>query len=318
MYRFRPDPTVMDPRFLELYLLSAEAQRAINAMKTGISDSGLNLTQDRFLELHVPVPNLSEQRRIVEILEDHLSRLDAAEKFLNDANQRATLLQASALTWLWDSSALFTHSWRSVSSVGRVVTGSTPGKAVASVAFGSDVPFLTPTDVPRGGEIVSSARSLSSAGAAMTRRVRPGAVAVVCIGATLGKVGWIGRDCCANQQINLVKPALDVSPAYLAALMASPPFQRAMWSAASSTTLPILNKSRFSALQLPIAPLDEQHRMLAGLTALRDGIRSATGAADMADRRSVALRRALLSAAFSGRLASRRDMADVVEEMVSV
>ena len=37
MYRFRADDR-LDPRFLELWLLSPDAQRQIDAMKTGISD----------------------------------------------------------------------------------------------------------------------------------------------------------------------------------------------------------------------------------------------------------------------------------------
>jgi type I restriction enzyme S subunit len=82
MYRFRAKASVMEPIFLEKYLLSPLVQRAIDDMKTGVSDSGLNLTHERFLRLEVPVPPLDEQRRIVAILEDHLSRLDAARSGL--------------------------------------------------------------------------------------------------------------------------------------------------------------------------------------------------------------------------------------------
>lgn len=77
MYRFRPVEGV-DSAFLEKWLLSAEAQARIDAMKTGISDSGLNLTQDRFLALPVPMPGMEEQRRIVDIVEEHFARLDVA------------------------------------------------------------------------------------------------------------------------------------------------------------------------------------------------------------------------------------------------
>jgi type I restriction enzyme S subunit len=86
MYRFRPNER-LDPRFLEFWLLSPVAQKRIDTMKTGISDSGLNLTHDRFVQMPVPVPLLDEQRHIVELLEDHLSRLAAAESYL-EANAR--------------------------------------------------------------------------------------------------------------------------------------------------------------------------------------------------------------------------------------
>ena len=105
MYRLRPDHR-LDSRFLELFLLSDEAQKRIDEMKTGISDSGLNLTHGRFVQLPVPVPPLEEQRRIVTILEDHLSRLDAADKYMTSAIRRA-------------------HSWKSA-SIERVLWRDAP------------------------------------------------------------------------------------------------------------------------------------------------------------------------------------------------
>ncbi len=104
MYRLRPNQRI-DPRFLELYLLSEGVQKRIDEMKTGISDSGLNLTHGRFLELPVPVPPLEEQRRIVAILEDHLSRLDAADTYLADGERQAQAWQAAAIDdVLWRAS----------------------------------------------------------------------------------------------------------------------------------------------------------------------------------------------------------------------
>jgi type I restriction enzyme, S subunit len=65
MYRFRSDPMVMEASFLEAFLQTFHGWRTIDAMKTGGSDSGLNLTHDRFRQLLVPVAPIFEQRRIV-------------------------------------------------------------------------------------------------------------------------------------------------------------------------------------------------------------------------------------------------------------
>jgi type I restriction enzyme S subunit len=48
MYRFRVPETHIEPRYIEAFLRTDTAQAAIDGMKTGISDSGLNLTHDRF------------------------------------------------------------------------------------------------------------------------------------------------------------------------------------------------------------------------------------------------------------------------------
>ena len=70
MYRFRFDNRYLEPQFMEYYLLSGEAWSAIDEMKTGVSDSGLNLTQGRIRTLPIPVPPLPEQRRIVAAIEE--------------------------------------------------------------------------------------------------------------------------------------------------------------------------------------------------------------------------------------------------------
>ena len=77
MYRFRVDDRFVEPMYLESFLRSPEAQLAIDAMKTGGNESGLNLTHGRFSKLPTPLPPLAEQRRIVETIEALFSVLDA-------------------------------------------------------------------------------------------------------------------------------------------------------------------------------------------------------------------------------------------------
>lgn len=109
MYRFRVPPQYIDARFLEAYLLTQEATLAIDKMKTGGSDSGLNLTHDRFRPLPVPVAPLREQERIMDVLEELLSDLDAGEAALERVlaklkHYRAAVLKAAvegALTAEW-------------------------------------------------------------------------------------------------------------------------------------------------------------------------------------------------------------------------
>jgi len=100
MYRFRTRKEKMTPQFLEAFLLSEEARVAIDRMKTGISDSGLNLTHDRFRQLSVPVPPLSDQRRIVAEIEKQFTRLEAGIAVLrrtqaNLKRYRAAVLKAA-------------------------------------------------------------------------------------------------------------------------------------------------------------------------------------------------------------------------------
>ena len=77
MYRFRMVADHTDPRYVEAFLQTEQARSAIDKMKTGGSDSGLNLTHDRFRQLLIPVAPLPTQRRIVAEIEKQFTRLEA-------------------------------------------------------------------------------------------------------------------------------------------------------------------------------------------------------------------------------------------------
>lgn len=99
MYRFRPNVEVMDSRFLTYFIQSRSAQIAIDGMKTGISDSGLNLTHDRFAALAIPVAPPSEQRRVVAKIEELLSELDKGAESLTTAREQLKAYRQSVLKY---------------------------------------------------------------------------------------------------------------------------------------------------------------------------------------------------------------------------
>lgn len=96
-YRLRCKSKVVNPAFLELILNAPHIVDAVNELKTGISDSGVNLTQKRFGELVVPLPPLSEQTRIVAEVERRLSVVEELETVVSANLQRAASLRQSIL-----------------------------------------------------------------------------------------------------------------------------------------------------------------------------------------------------------------------------
>jgi type I restriction enzyme S subunit len=97
MYRFRAQEGLVEAEYLEAFLQSSQAQTALDAMKTGISDSGLNLTHGRFYGLPVVLAPLQEQRRIVERLESYSTRLSDAATTLERAQRNLRRYRASVL-----------------------------------------------------------------------------------------------------------------------------------------------------------------------------------------------------------------------------
>ncbi|MES2228216.1 MAG: restriction endonuclease subunit S [Pseudomonadota bacterium] len=192
------------------------------------------------------------------------------------------------------------EGWTSayVCQLGVVTTGFTPSTADPA-NFDGDVPFFKPTDLDAGYFTREARQTLSLKGLSSGRLLPRGSVLVTCIGATIGKAGLAQVDCATNQQINAITVEREhVLAEYLFWFMSSPDSQRAIRENASSTTLPILNKSKFERLTVPLPPLAEQHRIVAEADRRLSLIRAAEAqvAANLA--RAQRLRQSILQAAF--------------------
>lgn len=143
--------------------------------------------------------------------------------------------------------------------VAEIVTGSTPSTSRRDF-YGGPVPFVTPADLDQGVPIERAKSSLSLLGAQQARLVPKGSVLVCCIGATIGKVGIAGTDVSTNQQINsLVFDPSKVCSRY--GYYYCQTLKKFIRQNGTSTTLPILNKGRFSKIEIPLPPLSEQNRI---------------------------------------------------------
>jgi type I restriction enzyme S subunit len=72
----RPIPEKLNPKFLFYFLLSDDLLDQVLPLQRGVSYPA---NRDNDLKnASMPVPSIDEQHKIVELLEDHLSRLDAA------------------------------------------------------------------------------------------------------------------------------------------------------------------------------------------------------------------------------------------------
>ena len=96
-YRLRFPTAIISPKFIELLLISPDFSKSIEALKTGISDSGVNITQNGFMQLKVSLPSNSEQQEIVRILEEQFTVIEQNEREIDAALKRSEALRQSIL-----------------------------------------------------------------------------------------------------------------------------------------------------------------------------------------------------------------------------
>ncbi|NUW37128.1 restriction endonuclease subunit S [Nonomuraea sp. SMC257] len=293
-----------------LYALQAPATRAVAMSKIrGVGRPRLGLGEIR--KLPIPLPPLAEQLRIVEVLEDHLSRLDAANRYIARVRQSTTSFDNTRRRELLDPWLSSTRKLKTLLASplinGRSVPTDDDGFPVLRLtAIKNRVLDLsarkggawqredaTPFLVERGDFMVSR-------GNGSLRLVGRGALAVH------------DPDPVAFPDTMIrVRPNSDVvDPEFLAFVWDSQTVRRQIESAARTTAgIYKINQSILEALDIPIPPLDVQARIVEAALDHFAVVERLMEEAAMAQKRSKHLRRSLLVEAFTGSLA-RQDSAD--------
>jgi type I restriction enzyme S subunit len=244
----RPDPAVHDARWLMHCLNARDCRAQIQMYTTGTTRS--RISRGNLAKVEIPMPPIDEQRRIADILD----RADTLRAKRREAVAHLDDLIQSIFLDMFGDPLMNPNSYRTatLAQLGKVVTGRTPPGSLEGM-FGDEVPFVTPGDLERQGRV---SRFLSPAGADVARIVRKGATLVCCIGATIGKTGYANERSAFNQQINAVEWSEDIEDRY--GYMSLRWRRSVIASAGASTTMPILKKSAFEQLTIPVPPLELQ------------------------------------------------------------
>lgn len=96
-YRLRFDGERVEPAYIEMLLNAPQVTDQLDELKTGISDSGVNLTQGRFLSLEMPVIKRNAQRELIARTQAAAASVDETETTLDAQLQQAVRLRQAVL-----------------------------------------------------------------------------------------------------------------------------------------------------------------------------------------------------------------------------
>ena len=127
--------------------------------------------------------------------------------------------------------------------LGKILTGTTPPTAKEEYYNSKDYMFIGPADMGKIRDIKCSNKYISNMGFEVARKLPTNAIMVVCIGATIGKVGLTIEPCATNQQVNTIIPKEEYSAKYLYYLISG--LKKYLLGFAGDTATPQLNKTDF-------------------------------------------------------------------------
>jgi len=217
------------------------------------------------------------------------------------------------MTRLWKLPA--TWEWCTVGELGDVVSGGTPSTKVPEY-WGGDIIWIAPSDLTGYGQkyIARGAKTLTDQGLAgsSAKLIAAGSV-MFSSRAPIGYVAINSGPSATNQGFKSIVPHSGFFNEYIYYYLKAA--KHIAEERASGTTFKELSGSAFSALPVPIAPSNEQRRIVAQIEALFDEIDRGVESLQAAKRTIDLYRRSLLESAFRGRLTApwRAENADKLD-----
>lgn len=261
------------------------------------------LTITRARKIKIPIPPTEEQHQIVQILDQAFEKIDQAIANIEQNIQNAEDLFQSKLNQIFSQQS---EGWeeKKLEEIGKIQTGTTPPTRDRS-NYGNYISFVKPAHFKNDGSINSKESQLSEKGLTKGRLIDSNSVLMVCIGATIGKTGYVDKPVSCNQQINSLTPNKYFFAKLFYFALVSPFVQSQVMSIgkASQATLPIINKTKWSNLKVRF-PEDIviQKNIVNNLSLLREKTNHIISVYNGKLQNLQDLKKSLLEKAFSGEL----------------
>lgn len=289
----------LDLRWLRYLLEHYDSTGVLAARATGSTIK--HLPQVQLRQLPVPLPSLAEQRRIVDLLEDHLSRLDAARDYLRASRRRLASLEAAILNGCVAGDRV---------ALGELALHAGYGTSTKCVEGGPGAPVVRIPNLSAGRIDLASEKRAADPGADLRAlMLEPDDLLIV---RTNGSRALIGRTAVVQPGITaafasyLIRYKLDqrrVRAPWASLMLGSPAVRTTLEAlAASSAGQYNLGLAKLNCVQIPVPALAEQDQALAQVEQQHGATIRLAEHVQRAKAQGDGLRSALLAAAFLGRL----------------
>ena len=317
LHRIRPGDQ-LDRLYLRHLLEHHSLSGELTKLATGTTIA--HLPQQQLRRVPVPLPPLDEQRRIVDLLEDHLSRLEAAQNYLSASRRRLDALEQSALDAHFGGPDIPLSNLIEDIAAGKSFGGaSAPARddewgiiKVSAMTWGEFDPTenkgvasaerVDPRfEIREGDLLVSRANTSEYVGASvLVRHVQPKLL--------------------LSDKSLRVTPRPEVESEWLWRALQAPSARRQISALASGTkdSMRNISQAALKTVMLPNASSDEQVAALKSFNEVADAIVLLRREVETGTQRTEALRRSLLASAFSGRLTGRESQDERWESVLGV
>jgi type I restriction enzyme S subunit len=305
---------VISPNFFRLYIQSPICRETWSKLARGTNIN--NLKREQVLSTAIPIPPLDEQEKIAQILDEQLSRLDAAIASVHTARRKAVRFRRSLLSAAFSGSlsghesvvGVLPLGWKlePLGKCGQWFGGGTPSKSNQKFWDDGTIPWLSPKDMGEFRIRETQDKITTDAVEQSSTKLVPGpSVAMVMRSGILERtfpIAIVDSDITLNQDMKAVVPNSDVSVLWIAYALNAFELELLDTCRKSGTTVASMETVRLMNFEIPLPEISEQLKIIGILEEQVSRLDASLAIADAIEKKVNGLRRSLLHAAFTGEL----------------
>ena len=248
----RPLGDKLDASFVHHWITSKSTRAAIRNVVNGI-----HLYPKDVARLEIPLPPISEQRRIAALLD----QVNAVRAKRREALTQLDSLTRSIFDEMFGDPVTNPKGWprKLAGEIGSVVTGNTPSRANPE-NYGDGIEWIKSDNINTPHYYLTVAKeNLSPIGKSISRTVPSDAILVTCIAGSpdcIGNAAMTNREVAFNQQINAFLPKTGNPHFYYAQIIVG---KKLIQEASTGGMKGMVSKGRFERIGFIVPPCDLQH-----------------------------------------------------------
>ncbi len=268
-FLFKINEKICSREWLDWYVRSGWLEDQVNAQG---STNYAAIRPSHVLEYEIPLPPLTEQRRIVARLEALSARIEAARRLRQEAGEEAKALLESAVGKVFsDINGVNTQPLKNLTT--KIGSGSTP-KGGRETYLDEGIPFIRSMNVRmRYFQLDDIAYIDETTHESMSgTKLKTNDVLLNITGASIGRVACMPEylgEANVNQHVAIIRPVEALDHKFLMYWLSQPEIQKYINDEQKGATRQGFTKYQIENLNVPVPPLDEQRRIVAHLDAVQ-------------------------------------------------
>lgn len=247
----------IDPFFLFAFVRSPQFVQKVSDLVKGALYPAV--TDKQIFDISIPLPPLSEQKRIAAVLNEQMAAIEKARAASEEQLEAAKALPGAYLREVFESDEAKKWPRKKLGDVCKTTSGGTPPRGELNY-YGGNIPWIKSGELNDGYIYSASEKITDEAVKKSSAKIfPPGTLLIALYGATVGKLGILQINAATNQAVCAIFVGDNIHRDFLFYYLLK--IRKSLLEASFGGAQPNISQRVVRKILIPLPPLSEQKRI---------------------------------------------------------